>query len=102
MRARKRVGPPLRPTIHVALPEIRILEQAPEPWILLVIEWRPIPVFGFIAVFALRIPETEVPIPNRFHLDLAAAILREKCAESETIDVLRGFDEKMLIDERIN
>jgi len=53
------------------------------------------------AVVIIGVAEAQVPIPDGFELDLAAAVLLQKGAVAEAVDVFRQLDEPMLIDEGI-
>src|SRR5437867_2210182 len=57
---------------------------------------------GARSAIIICVAEAEVPIPNWFELEFAAAIFVEENAVAKAIDVFGHLDEPMLVDERID
>src|SRR6185369_6982406 len=90
------------PAINSPLREVGVLKQSVNPADLILPEQRPVPVLGHPTLVIVGITETEVPIPEWLDLDLASPVFVHVATVSEAIDVLRHFDDPMLINERIH
>ena len=98
---RKLVGAQLAPSVHIPLSKVRILKKPPEPGVLPIVELGPVPSFGVEPVARVGIAKAQVPVPDRAHLQPAAAVLVVKGAEAKPIDILGELDQEVVVDERI-
>src|SRR4051794_38294446 len=87
------------PAVHEFLAEIGVLEKPPKPGVLLIIQLRPVPVLGHPALLSVDVPKSQIPVPDRAHVDFAAAILVVEGAEAEAVHILGRFDQPVMIDE---
>ena len=90
----------LCPAIDVGLRKIRIIEQSAKPRILLVIQLRPKPVLRQPAFLSVGVAKTQIPIPERPHLNTPIAVLVIKRAEAKPVHILRRFHDDVVVDER--
>ena len=102
VRNREHICPELAPTIGIPLLEIGVLEEALEPRIIRARNLRPIPALLLPSLQVVGVAKTQVPIPDRIHLELAPSILVQIVAQPIPIDVLRELDDPMIVDEGIH